>query len=171
MLLRPIEHGANIVVHSATKYIGGHGQAIGGLIVDAGNFPWNNGKFPEFTDPNPGYHGLKLWETFGAISFILKARVELLRDIGPALSPFNAHAFINGLETLHLRVRRHSENALKVARWLKKDPRVDLGPLPRPRGGPGVSGRQEVPRRRLRRAGGVRGEGRSSPRARRSSTG
>ncbi len=123
-LLRPIEHGANIVVHSATKYIGGHGQAIGGLIVDAGNFPWNNGKFPEFTDPNPGYHGLKLWDAFGGISFILKARVELLRDIGPALSPFNAHAFINGLETLHLRVRRHSENALKVARWLKADPRV-----------------------------------------------
>jgi len=124
VLLRPIEHGANIVVHSATKYIGGHGQAIGGLIVDAGNFPWDNGKFPEFTEPNPGYHGLKLWESFGAISFILKARVELLRDLGPALSPFNAHAFINGLETLHLRVRRHSENALKVARWLKKDPRV-----------------------------------------------
>jgi O-acetylhomoserine (thiol)-lyase len=123
-LVRPIEHGANIVVHSATKYIGGHGQAIGGLIVDAGNFPWDNGKFPEFTDPNPGYHGLKLWETFGNISFILKARVELLRDIGPALSPFNAHAFITGLETLHLRVRRHSENALKVARWLRKDPRV-----------------------------------------------
>ena len=123
-LLRPIEHGANIVVHSATKYIGGHGQAIGGLIVDAGNFPWDNGKFPEFTDPNPGYHGLKLWETFGNISFILKTRVELLRDLGPALSPFNAHAFINGLETLHLRVRRHSENALKVARWLQKDSRV-----------------------------------------------
>jgi len=123
-LLRPIEHGANIVVHSATKYIGGHGQAIGGLIVDAGNFPWDNGKFPEFTDPNPGYHGLELWKTFGSISFILKTRVELLRDLGPALSPFNAHAFINGLETLHLRVRRHSENALKVARWLQKDPRV-----------------------------------------------
>ena len=124
VLLRPIEHGANIVVHSATKYIGGHGQAIGGLIVDAGNFPWDNGKFPEFTDPNPGYHGLKLWETFGNISFILKARVELLRDTGPALSPFNAHAFITGLETLHLRVRRHSENALKISRWLAKDPRV-----------------------------------------------
>ncbi len=123
-LVRPIEHGANIVVHSATKYIGGHGQAIGGLIVDAGNFPWDNGKFPEFTDPNPGYHGLELWKTFGNISFILKARVELLRDIGPALSPFNAHAFINGLETLHLRVRRHSENALRVARWLQKDARV-----------------------------------------------
>ncbi len=123
-LVRPIQHGANIVVHSATKYIGGHGQAIGGLIVDAGNFPWDNGKFPEFTDPSPGYHGLELWKTFGNISFILKTRVELLRDIGPALSPFNAHAFINGLETLHLRVRRHSENALRVARWLRDDPRV-----------------------------------------------
>jgi O-acetylhomoserine (thiol)-lyase len=123
-LLRPLEHGANIVVHSATKYIGGHGTAIGGLIVDGGNFPWDNGKFPEFTDPNPGYHGIKLYETFGNITFILKTRVELLRDLGPSLSPFNAHAFITGLETLHLRVRRHSENALKVARWLKGDRRV-----------------------------------------------
>jgi O-acetylhomoserine (thiol)-lyase len=123
-LLRPLKHGANIVVHSATKYIGGHGTAIGGLIVDGGNFPWDNGKFPEFTEPNPGYHGLKLYETFGNISFILKTRVELLRDLGPSLSPFNAHAFITGLETLHLRVRRHSENALKVARWLKGDRRV-----------------------------------------------
>ena len=124
VLVRPLEHGANVVVHSATKYIGGHGTAIGGLIVDGGNVPWDNGKFPEFTDPNPGYHGLKLFETFGNLSFILKARVELLRDLGPALSPFNAHAFITGLETLHLRVRRHSENALKVARWLRDDPRV-----------------------------------------------
>jgi len=123
-LLRPLKHGANIVVHSATKYIGGHGTAIGGLIVDGGNFPWDNGKFPEFTEPNPGYHGIKLYETFGNISFILKTRVELLRDLGPSLSPFNAHAFITGLETLHLRVRRHSENALKVARWLKGDRRV-----------------------------------------------
>jgi O-acetylhomoserine (thiol)-lyase len=123
-LLRPLEHGANIVVHSATKYIGGHGTAIGGLIVDGGNFPWDNGKFPEFTEPNPGYHGIKLYETFGNITFILKTRVELLRDLGPSLSPFNAHAFITGLETLHLRVRRHSENALKVARWLKADRRV-----------------------------------------------
>ena len=124
VLLRPLEHGANVVIHSATKYIGGHGTAIGGLIVDGGNFPWDNGKFPEFTDPNPGYPGLRLWETFGKLAFILKARVELLRDLGPALSPFNAHAFITGLETLHLRVRRHSENALKVARWLRGDPRV-----------------------------------------------
>jgi O-acetylhomoserine (thiol)-lyase len=124
VLVQPLKHGANIVVHSATKYIGGHGQAIGGLIVDGGNFPWDNGKFPEFTDPNPGYHGLKLWEAFGNLSFILKARVETLRDLGPSLSPFNAHAFINGLETLHLRVKRHSENAATVARWLQKDPRV-----------------------------------------------
>jgi O-acetylhomoserine (thiol)-lyase len=123
-LLRPLQHGANIVVHSATKYIGGHGTSIGGLIVDGGNFPWDNGKFPEFTDPNPGYHGLKLFETFGNLSFIIKTRVELLRDLGPALSPFNAHSFITGLETLHLRIRRHSENALKVARWLKGDRRV-----------------------------------------------
>jgi O-acetylhomoserine (thiol)-lyase len=123
-LVQPLKHGANIVVHSATKYIGGHGQAIGGLIVDGGSFPWDNGKFPEFTDPNPGYHGLRLWEAFGHLSFILKARVETLRDLGPALSPFNAHAFINGLETLHLRVKRHGENAALVARWLQQDPRV-----------------------------------------------
>src|SRR5271169_4118244 len=87
-LVQPLKHGANIVVHSATKYIGGHGQAIGGLIVDGGNFPWDNGRFPEFTEPNPGYHGLKLWEAFANLSFILKARVETLRDLGPSLSPF-----------------------------------------------------------------------------------
>jgi O-acetylhomoserine (thiol)-lyase len=123
-LLNPLKHGANIVVHSATKYIGGHGTSIGGVIVDGGNFPWNNGKFPEFTEPSQGYHGLKFWDTFGNLSFILKARVELLRDTGPALSPFNAHAFILGLETLRLRVERHSENALKVARHLQHHPKV-----------------------------------------------
>ena len=123
-LLNPLKHGANIVVHSATKYIGGHGTSIGGVIVDGGSFPWNNGKFPEFTEPSPGYHGLKFWESFGNLSFILKARVELLRDTGPALSPFNAHAFILGLETLRLRVERHSENALKVARHLEHHPKV-----------------------------------------------
>lgn len=125
-LFNAIAHGANIVVHSATKYIGGHGTAIGGAIVDAGNFPWDNGKFPEFTDPNPGYHGLELYKTFGNLSFILKARVELLRDLGPALSPFNAHQFITGLETLKLRVERHSQNALEVARWLLKHPKVSF---------------------------------------------
>ena len=124
VLLNPFKHGANIVIHSATKFIGGHGQAIGGVIIDGGNFDWASGNFPEFTDPNPGYHGLRLAEAFGPIAFIIKARVELLRDIGAALAPANAHAFINGLETLHLRVRRHSENALTVAKWLRDDPRV-----------------------------------------------
>jgi O-acetylhomoserine (thiol)-lyase len=123
-LLNPIKHGANIVVHSATKYIGGHGQSIGGVIVDGGNFPWNNGKFPEFTEPNPGYHGVKLWDAVGPISYIIKARVEGLRDLGAALSPYNAHAFITGLETLRLRVERHSANALAVAKWVKTHPKV-----------------------------------------------
>ncbi len=123
-LLNPLQHGAHIVVHSATKYIGGHGTAIGGVIVDGGTFDWSSGKFPEFTDPNPNYHGLKLFEAFGAISFILKARVETLRDIGAALAPFNAHAFITGLETLRLRIERHSENALKVAQFLKTHSKV-----------------------------------------------
>jgi O-acetylhomoserine (thiol)-lyase len=124
VLFNPLAHGANIVIHSATKYIGGHGTAIGGVIVDGGTFPWDSGKFPEFTDPNPGYHGLRLFEAFGNLSFILKARVELLRDLGPALSPFNAHAFITGLETLSLRVERHSKNALAVAKFLRTHPNV-----------------------------------------------
>jgi O-acetylhomoserine (thiol)-lyase len=123
-LLNPLKHGAHIVVHSATKYIGGHGTAVGGVIVDGGTFPWNNGKFPEFTEENPGYHGLKLFEAFGNLSFILKARVEGLRDLGPALSPFNAHAFITGLETLSLRIERHSQNALAVARFLRTHSKV-----------------------------------------------
>ena len=123
-MLNPIQHGAHIVVHSATKYIGGHGTAVGGVIVDAGTFPWNNGKFPEFTEPNPGYHGMKLFDTFGNLSFILKARVETLRDVGAALSPFNAHAFITGLETLALRMERHSQNALAVARFLQQHSKV-----------------------------------------------
>ncbi len=123
-LFQPLRHGANIVVHSATKYIGGHGTSLGGVIVDGGTFPWAQGKFPEFTHPNPGYHGLRFAEAFGASAFIIKARLEGLRDLGPALSPFNAHAFILGLETLRLRVERHSENALAVARWLKQHPKV-----------------------------------------------
>ncbi|OJH40179.1 O-acetylhomoserine aminocarboxypropyltransferase/cysteine synthase family protein [Cystobacter ferrugineus] len=124
-LFNPLRHGANIVVHSATKYIGGHGTSIGGVIVDGGNFPWNNGRFPEFTDPNPSYHGLRLHEALGPAAFIAKARLEGLRDLGPALSPFNAHAFILGLETLKLRVERHSQNALAVARWLRQHPKVE----------------------------------------------
>ena len=129
-IVRPIEHGADIVVASATKYIGGHGTSIGGVIVDSGKFDWSNGKFPEFTEPDPSYHGLKYWETFGNfpdlgnIAFIIKARVQLLRDLGPALSPFNAFLFLQGLETLPLRVRKHSENALAVAQFLKEHPLV-----------------------------------------------
>ena len=129
-LVRPFDHGADIIASSATKYIGGHGTSIGGVIVDSGKFKWNNGKFPEFTEPDPSYHGLVYWDALGNVpgmgnvAFILKIRVTLLRDIGAALSPFNAHQFLIGLETLALRQRKHSENALAVARWLKKHPAV-----------------------------------------------
>jgi O-acetylhomoserine (thiol)-lyase len=129
-LVRPIEYGADIVVHSATKYIGGHGNSLGGVIVDSGKFAWNNGKFPEFTEPDPSYHGLKYWETFGNfpglgnVAFVFKIRVSLMRDTGAVLSPFNAWLFLIGLETLHLRVPRHSENALAVAQFLKSHPKV-----------------------------------------------
>jgi O-acetylhomoserine (thiol)-lyase len=129
-LVRPIDHGVDIVVNSATKYIGGHGTSIGGVIVDSGKFKWNNGKFPEFTEPDPSYHGLKYWDVFGDfpglgnVAFIIKVRVQLLRDVGAALSPFNAFLFLQGLETLPLRQRQHSENALEVARFLKNHPLV-----------------------------------------------
>ncbi|KAI9592645.1 O-acetylhomoserine/O-acetylserine sulfhydrylase [Syncephalis fuscata] len=128
---RPIEHGADIVVASATKWIGGHGNTIGGVIVDAGTFPWNNGRFPVFTEPSPGYHGLKFWEVFGPegpfkanIAFSIRARVELLRDIGPSQNPFGSFLLLQGLETLSLRVERHLSNALELARWLKQRPEV-----------------------------------------------
>ena len=129
-LVRPFEHGADVIASSATKYIGGHGTSVGGIIVDSGKFQWNNGKFPEFTEPDPSYHGLKYWDALGNVpgignvAFILKIRLTLLRDTGAALSPFNAHEFLIGLETLPLRQKRHSENALAVARWLKKHPLV-----------------------------------------------
>jgi len=129
-LVRPFDFGADIIVTSATKYIGGHGTSIGGVIVDSGKFQWNNGKFPEFTTPDPSYHGLVYWDALGNfpglgnVAFILKVRVTLLRDIGAALSPFNAFQFLQGLETLPLRQERHSANALAVARWLKKHPLV-----------------------------------------------
>ena len=129
-LVRPIDYGADILATSATKYIGGHGTSIGGVIVDAGKFKWNNGKFPEFTEPDPSYHGLVYWDALsnvpglGNVAFILKIRVTLLRDIGAALSPFNAHEFLLGLETLPLRQRQHSANALEIARWLKTHPSV-----------------------------------------------
>jgi OAH/OAS sulfhydrylase len=124
-IARPIDHGANVVVQSATKWIGGHGTSIGGVIVDAGNFDWGNGRYPLFTDPAPGYHGLKFWEVFGEggpfgnIAFAIRARVEGLRDVGPALSPFNSFLLLQGLETLSLRAERHTENAQKLAGWLK----------------------------------------------------
>ncbi len=129
-LVRPIDHGADIVVHSATKFIGGHGNSIGGSIVDSGKFSWNNGKFPELTDPDPSYHGLKYWDTFsdfpglGNVAFVFKVRLQLLRDTGAAISPFNSFLLLQGLETLHLRIQRHSENALKVAQYLSKHPKV-----------------------------------------------
>ncbi len=129
-LVRPIEHGADVIVASATKYIGGHGTSIGGVIVDSGRFKWTNGKFPEFTEPDPSYHGLRFWDVFGIfpglgnVAFIIKVRVQLLRDIGAAMSPFNAFQLLQGLETLPLRQRQHSENALEVARFLQQHPRV-----------------------------------------------
>jgi O-acetylhomoserine (thiol)-lyase len=119
-LLNPIEHGANIVIHSLTKYIGGNGTSLGGVIIDAGNFDWSNGKFPEFTEPSAGYHGLKYFEVLGAASFIAKVRIEGLRDLGASLSPFNAFQIIQGLETLAIRIKKHSENALELAKWLQK---------------------------------------------------
>lgn len=125
-LFRPIEHGADIVVHSATKFIGGHGTAIGGVIVDAGNFNWAaNDKFPGLSKPNPSYHGVVLTEAVGNLAYIIKARVTLLRDTGSALSPFNAFLFLQGLETLSLRVERHVYNALKVVEYLSKHPKVE----------------------------------------------
>ena len=130
-LAKPIEHGADIVVASATKWIGGHGTSIGGVIVDSGNFDWGNGNFPIFTEPSPGYHGLKFNEVFGKgsqfgnIAFIIRARVEGLRDFGPALSPFNAFLLLQGRETLSLRVERHAQNGLALARWLEKNPNVE----------------------------------------------
>ncbi|OIQ39657.1 MAG: O-acetylhomoserine aminocarboxypropyltransferase [Bacteroidetes bacterium MedPE-SWsnd-G1] len=123
-LLNPIEHGANIVIHSLTKYIGGQGNSLGGVIIDAGTFDWANGNFPEFTEPNPSYHGLNYAEALGAIAYIAKVRIEGLRDYGGALSPYNAFQIIQGLETLPIRVAKHSENALALAKWLETNDNV-----------------------------------------------
>ncbi|HUA84463.1 MAG TPA: O-acetylhomoserine aminocarboxypropyltransferase/cysteine synthase family protein [Bryobacteraceae bacterium] len=123
-LCRPIEHGADIVVHSATKFIGGHGTSIGGVIVDSGRFPWNQGRFPQLLEPSPGYHGIRFYETFGDMAYIVKARVEGLRDFGPALSPFNSFLFLQGLETLKLRMQAHTSNAQRVAEFLEAHDRV-----------------------------------------------
>jgi O-acetylhomoserine (thiol)-lyase len=124
-LCRPIEHGCDIVVHSLTKYLGGHGNSIGGIIVDSGQFPWDNGRFPEFVDPDPSYHGLAYFKTFGELTYALRARTLLLRDLGGCISPFNAFLILQGVETLNLRMARHSENALAVAQFLEKHPKVD----------------------------------------------
>lgn len=131
-LLRPFEHGADLVIHSLTKYLGGHGTSIGGAIVEKGTFPWNSGKFPELTDPDPSYHGISYWDSFSrdadegkGIAFTVKARVQLLRDLGPCLSPFNAFLILQGIETLPLRMARHCENALSVAKWLEQHPAVN----------------------------------------------
>lgn len=137
-LFKPLEHGANIVVESATKWIGGHGTSIGGVIVDGGNYNWGNGKFPQFTEPSEGYHGLKFWDVFGEgnplglpnIAFIIRARVEGLRDFGSSQSPFNSFLLIQGLETLSLRVERHVSNALALAKWLEKHELVDFVEYP-----------------------------------------
>ncbi|RII24974.1 MAG: O-acetylhomoserine aminocarboxypropyltransferase [Geobacter sp.] len=123
-LFRPIDFGADIVVYSLTKFIGGHGTSIGGAVVDSGKFPWNNGKFPELAEPDPSYHGLNYWEALGNLAYILKMRLTLLRDMGAVLSPFNSFLILQGLETLHLRMPRHVENAQKVAEWLERHPLV-----------------------------------------------
>jgi O-acetylhomoserine (thiol)-lyase len=131
-LFRPIDYGADIVIHSLTKFVGGHGTSIGGAIIEAGTFNWGNGKFPELVEPDPSYHGISYWEAFGqhpdssgpGIAYIIKARVQLLRDLGPTLSPFNSFLFLQGMETLPLRMREHAKNALAVAQWLEKNPSV-----------------------------------------------
>ena len=124
MLLRPIEHGADVVIHSATKFIGGHGTSIGGLIIDGGRFDWTNGKFPELTEPDPSYHGAQYVQSFGPLAYILKMRVQLLRDVGAAISPFNSWLLLQGMETLGLRIERHCSNALAVAEFLEKNSKV-----------------------------------------------
>ncbi len=124
ILFRPFEYGIDIAVHSCTKFIGGHGTSIGGAIVDSGKFDWTNGRYPELTEPDPSYHGVKYVESFGELAYIIKARTQFLRDMGSCMSPFNAFLFLQGLETLHLRMPRHCENALKLAQWLEKQPQV-----------------------------------------------
>src|SRR2546429_1208224 len=123
-LCRPFEHGADIIVHSATKFIGGHGTSIAGVLIESGKFPWDNGNFPHIVDPSPGYHGVRFYETFGDFAFVMKARVETVRDTGGCLSPFNSFLLLQGLETLSLRMERHCQNALQVAQFLQEHPAV-----------------------------------------------
>ena len=167
LLAQPIKHGADIVIHSATKWIGGHGTAIGGVVVDGGTFDWAaSERFKEdFVDPDPSYHGISYTAAFGNLAFILKLRVQGLRDIGAALSPFNAFLFLQGLETLPLRITRHSENALAIARWLETRDEVTWGQLSGPRVAPVAQAGEAVPDRRLRRDRHVRREGRGRGRS------
>ncbi len=166
-LVRPIDYGADILTTSATKFIGGHGTSIGGVIVDGGNFNWGNGKFPEFTEPDPSYHGLKFWDIFGNfgdmgnVAFIFKVRVQLLRDMGAALSPFNAWLFLQGLETLPLRQRKHSENALAIARFLQGHPLVSWVNYPGLPDNPNYAIASKYLKDGLRRARGLRDQGRA----------
>ena len=129
-LCRPFEWGADIVVHSATKFIGGHGTSLGGVVVESGKFPWDNGRFPTMTEPSEGYHGVRFYETFGDFGYTMKARCEILRTMGPALSPFNSFLFLQGLETLHVRMERHCENGLAVANFLQNHPQVSWVKFP-----------------------------------------
>ena len=124
-LIRPIEWGADIVLHSATKFLGGHGNSMAGVIVDGGKFDWGSGKYPSLSEPNPSYHGMRMWETFGDMAFAITTRALGLRDLGPALSPMNAFLVLTGTETLPLRMQRHCDNALNVAKWLKANPKVE----------------------------------------------
>jgi O-acetylhomoserine (thiol)-lyase len=151
-LCRPFEHGADIVVHSATKYLGGHGTTMGGVIVESGRFPWDNGKFPQMTEPSRGYHGVRFYETFGDFGFTMKARMETMRTLGPTLSPMSAFLLLQGVETLHLRMPRHSESALAVANHLAAHPKVDWVNYP---GLPGSRHRARAERYLPRGAGGV----------------
>jgi O-acetylhomoserine (thiol)-lyase len=155
-LFKPLDYGADIVVYSLTKFIGGHGTSIGGCVVDGGKFPWNNGRFPEFTEPDPSYHGIRFWEALGNLSYIIKMRVELLRDLGAPLSPFNAFLMLQGLETLHVRMPRHVENALKVAQWLEKNPDVSWVNYP---GLPGHRDHEKVKKYLPKGAGAIIGFG------------
>ena len=149
-LCRPIEWGADIVVHSATKFIGGHGTSIGGVVVDSGQFNWSNGRFPVIADPSPAYHGLQFHETFGTYGYLMKLRAETLRDLGAAMSPFNAFLFLQGLETLSLRMARHVENALAVASYLDVARTGVERDLPGPAGQPLPAARRQVSAARRR---------------------
>ena len=159
-LCRPIEHGADIVIHSATKYLGGHGTTMGGVIVESGKFDWGNGKFPQMTAPSRGYHGVIFHETFGDFGFTMKARMETMRTLGPALSPFNAFLLLQGIETLHLRMPRHCASALAIARRLQADPRVAWVQLPGPAGRPLPGAGAALSAARRRRHTDLRPEGR-----------